>query len=163
MAVNLHLSGLYKNFLNLFGNELTKETKDDLLAFATRKDINEHSMFPLVIGAFLDMAKHREALKKNIRELKDKKKALLSGPYDSSMDKEIEELVNEAQSLMAVVRTSINNKNVFNFMSDEGLLPNYAFPEAGIVLKAILRRKYEKDEAELQLCYWHAVVVGTEW
>ncbi len=147
--VNAHLSGLYKNFLNLFGNELTKETKDDLLAFATRKDINEHSMFPLVIGAFLDMAKHREALKKNIRELKDKKKALLSGPYDSSMDKEIEELVNEAQSLMAVVRTSINNKNVFNFMSDEGLLPNYAFPEAGIVLKAILRRKYEKDEAEL--------------
>ena len=34
---------------------------------------------------------------------------------------------------------------MFNFLSDTGLLPNYAFPEEGIVLKAVLTR-VEKDE-----------------
>ena len=33
-------------------------------------------------------------------------------------------------------------------MSDEGLLPNYAFPEAGIILKAVLFRKEEPTENE---------------
>ncbi|NLG33364.1 MAG: DUF1998 domain-containing protein, partial [Syntrophomonadaceae bacterium] len=39
----------------------------------------------------------------------------------------------------------INHKDIFNFLSDEGLLPNYAFPEAGIILKAIL---FRKDDSE---------------
>ena len=47
-------------------------------------------------------------------------------------------------ALVNVVR-SINHKDVFNFLSDEGLLPNYAFPEAGIILKAILFRKDDSD------------------
>ena len=42
----------------------------------------------------------------------------------------------------------INKKDIFNFLSDEGLLPNYAFPESGIVLKAILYRKDEESEDE---------------
>jgi DEAD/DEAH box helicase domain-containing protein len=46
-----------------------------------------------------------------------------------------------------VVR-SLTNKDVFNFLSDEGLLPNYAFPEAGIILKAILYRKNDGEEEE---------------
>ena len=42
----------------------------------------------------------------------------------------------------------LNKKDVFNFLSDEGLLPNYAFPEAGIILKAVLYRKDEADAGE---------------
>ena len=67
-----------------------------------------------------------------IKELEDK-------PQDSSYDEQIKELKAERAAWMSVV-AKINDKNVFNFLSDAGLLPNYAFPEAGIVLKAVLTR-----------------------
>ena len=40
----------------------------------------------------------------------------------------------------------MNGKNTFNFLSDEGILPNYAFPEAGITLKAVLTRRKRPEE-----------------
>lgn len=36
----------------------------------------------------------------------------------------------------------IDNKQIFNFLTDEGLLPNYAFPEAGVTLKSIIWRNW---------------------
>ncbi|MGU0162004.1 hypothetical protein ACVXHB_30245 [Escherichia coli] len=37
---------------------------------------------------------------------------------------------------MALVN-QINNKQTLNFLTDEGLLPDYAFPEAGITLRSV--------------------------
>lgn len=47
---------------------------------------------------------------------------------------------------MALVN-QINNKQTLNFLTDEGLLPNYAFPEAGITLRSVLWRRKEGGEA----------------
>ena len=58
-------------------------------------------------------------------------------PQDSSYDEQIKELKAERGAWSKIVK-NINEKDVFNFLSDSGLLPNYAFPEAGIVLKAIV-------------------------
>jgi DEAD/DEAH box helicase domain-containing protein len=41
---------------------------------------------------------------------------------------------------------SIRKKHVLNFLTDEGLLPNYAFPEAGVTLRSILWRKYRTEQ-----------------
>lgn len=46
---------------------------------------------------------------------------------------------------MLTVLQEIGKKNIFNFLSDEGLLPNYAFPEAGIILRAVLYRKEDEE------------------
>ncbi|MDO4483989.1 MAG: DUF1998 domain-containing protein [Clostridia bacterium] len=64
-------------------------------------------------------------------------------PKDSSFDEQMKELEQERKALSSVIR-AMEEKNVFNFLSDEGLLPNYAFPEAGVSLKAILTRKKER-------------------
>ena len=48
-------------------------------------------------------------------------------PKDSSYDEEIKELKGEEAALLTVLQ-EISKKNVLNFLSDEGLLPNYAFP-----------------------------------
>lgn len=72
-----------------------------------------------------------------IKELQEK-------PQDSSFDEQIKELNAEKAALHSVIN-EINNKNVFNFLSDEGLLPNYAFPESGIILRALLYRKEEQE------------------
>lgn len=60
-----------------------------------------------------------DALKAMIRDLEDK-------PKDSSYDEEIKELKREEAALLTVLQ-EIGKKNIFNFLSDEGLLPNYAF------------------------------------
>lgn len=56
------------------------------------------------------------------------------------------ELTSERQALMALVN-QINNKQTLNFLTDEGLLPNYAFPEAGITLRSVLWRRKEGESA----------------
>lgn len=78
-----------------------------------------------------------DALKIMIRDLEDK-------PKDSSYDEEIKELKREEAALLTVLQ-EIGKKNIFNFLSDEGLLPNYAFPEAGIILRAVLYRKEDEE------------------
>ena len=80
-----------------------------------------------------------------IKELEDK-------PKDSSYDEEIQDLKKEKNRLQNVLK-EIGNKNIYNFLSDEGLLPNYAFPEAGIILRAMLDRKEEEEPATGQRRY----------
>ena len=80
-----------------------------------------------------------------IKELEDK-------PQDSSYDEEIKELKREEVALLNVLQ-EIGKKNVFNFLSDEGLLPNYAFPEAGIILRAVLYRKDDGTASETKKKY----------
>lgn len=90
------------------------------------------------------LKKQRDGIQRSIKELNKMIKALEDKPQDSSYDKQIKDLKEERAAWTSVV-AKINEKNVFNFLSDAGLLPNYAFPEAGIVLKAVLTR-VEKDE-----------------
>lgn len=98
-----------------------------------------------ILEAFKALKKQKDSLSQSIKQLKDMVKELEAKPKDSSYDEEIKELKAEQAALINVVK-EINKKDIFNFLSDEGLLPNYAFPESGIVLKAILYRK--DDEAE---------------
>jgi DEAD/DEAH box helicase domain-containing protein len=45
--------------------------------------------------------------------------------------------------------TEINQRDLLNTMTDAGLIPNYAFPEAGVELKSVLwRRRAEGEEGE---------------
>ena len=40
----------------------------------------------------------------------------------------------------------INGRDLLNTLTDAGLIPNYAFPEAGVELKSVLWRKRGQDE-----------------
>ncbi|MGI0500323.1 hypothetical protein ACOKW7_31980 [Limnospira platensis CENA597] len=51
----------------------------------------------------------------------------------------------EKEGLREIIR-DINNKNIFNFLTDEGLLPNYAFPEAGVTLRSMVLRKLREKK-----------------
>ena len=98
-----------------------------------------------VLEAFNALKKQRDSLSKSIKELNMMVKDLEKKPKDSSYEKEIKELKSEKNALINVVK-EINRKDIFNFLSDEGLLPNYAFPESGIILRAVLYRKDDGDE-----------------
>ena len=131
------------SFTGLF-TELDADEKEELLAFANGDGTNQSPMYRKIIESFEIIKEERSSLKSNIKALDAMIKELQEKPQDSSFDEQIKELNAEKAALHSVIN-EINNKNVFNFLSDEGLLPNYAFPESGIILRALLYRKEEQE------------------
>jgi DEAD/DEAH box helicase domain-containing protein len=140
--VQTNLTMLMDKFIGMFSSDLDNGTKEELRQFAEGNGLSESPMYVKVHDAFARLKKHRDALKANVKQLTTLIKELEKRPKDSSYETDIKELKMERAALSDVIK-SINNKDIFNFLSDEGLLPNYAFPEAGIVLKAILRRQLD--------------------
>jgi DEAD/DEAH box helicase domain-containing protein len=137
---------LLRTFIQMFP-ELDENEKNDLTNYARGAGVTDSPMHVKVLEAFGSLKKQKDALLQNTKQLKKLIKDLERKPKDSSYDEEIKELKSEWAALVSV-RRNIDNKIVFNFLSDEGLLPNYAFPESGIILKAVLYRKEDNTGSE---------------
>ena len=147
--VQSNLSYLLNSFIQLFVQYLDDSAKAELRTFAQGNKLKESPMHIRILESFQDLKKQRDSLTKSIKMLGDMVKELEAKPKDSSYDEEIKELKAEQAALRAV-KQEINKKDIFNFLSEDGQLPNYAFPESGIVLKAILYRKDDESEEEGQ-------------
>lgn len=143
--VQTNLANLYRRFIAMFEEYLTDESKEDLYKFARGDGLRETPMHVKVLKAFESVYSQRESIRKSIRQLRAMIKELEQKPKDISFQEELRELRSERNALVGVVQ-GINGKDVFNFLSDGGLLPNYAFPESGVVLKAVLYRKGNEGE-----------------
>ncbi|HDN9016128.1 TPA: DEAD/DEAH box helicase [Aeromonas salmonicida] len=100
------------------------------------------SLVARIDSALTQLLEDRKSLRARIDKLRRSIDKLESAPHDQNFDKDMEELLGERHALMALVN-QINNKQTLNFLTDEGLLPNYAFPEAGITLRSVLWRRNE--------------------
>lgn len=150
-TLSRQLNSFFQMFAGSWGTpEEVASIREELEIFARGKNADERSMSTVILDAFASLKKQQDALRKSIDDLKTMIKELEAKPKDSSYDEEIKELKGEESALINVLR-EIGKKNVFNFLSDEGLLPNYAFPEAGIVLKAVLYRKEDDPVASVSL------------
>lgn len=155
--VQNNLTHLLNSFIQLFAQYLDDTAKNELRTFAQGNKLKESPMHMRILEAFKALKKQKDSLSQSIKQLNAMVKELESKPKDSSYDEEIKELKAEQAALINVVK-EINKKNIFNFLSDEGLLPNYAFPESGIILKAILYRKDEdKEESKTKKKYRKSV------
>ena len=139
-----NISGLVRTFTQMFP-EIGASEKNHIERFAKGSGVNDSPMHIKMCEAFEEQKKQKDSLMSGIKSLRHLIKDLKGRPKDSSYEDEIKELNSERDALVKVVK-SITNKDVFNFLTDEGLLPNYAFPESGIILKAILTRKNESTE-----------------
>lgn len=134
------------SFMQMFAAYLDDSAKEELQAFARGDGAKQSPMYVKILDAFENLKRQQDALKVSVNALKVMIKELEDKPKDSSYDEEIKELKSEEAALLTVLQ-EIGKKNIFNFLSDESLLPNYAFPEAGIILRAVLYRK-EDEEAQ---------------
>jgi len=76
-----------------------------------------------------------------VRALTTKLRVMQKNPAkDRNFEEELAELERERNGLAALVK-SMQDRDTFNFFTDEGLLPNYAFPEAGVLLRSLIYRK----------------------
>ena len=90
-----------------------------------------------------DTVRTLESQKNDAKQLLDE---LKKKPSDSSFEEQQRECEDEIHNLGRIVK-SILNTNTFNYLSDEGILPNYAFPETGVTLHTILKEDKEPSDA----------------
>src|SRR5260370_28046564 len=90
-----------------------------------------------VVGERKTLRSRIQSLTKKIREMKQ------DAARDQNFEETLQEFLREKGAMNEIVR-SINERQVLNFFTDEGLLPNYAFPEAGVILRSVIYRRNPK-------------------
>lgn len=138
-----NLASLLRTFIQMFEPDLEESSIAELKRFVEGDNFDQSPIYIKILEAFTSLKEQREVVRNNIKQVKSLIKELESKPADSSYEEELKKLRSERAAL-SNVRLSIDRKNVFQFFTEEGLLPNYAFPEAGIILKAVLYRKGEQ-------------------
>ena len=146
---------LADSFLAAFEHDLSDANKHELAAFLLGDDVfllgddvaetqpSFHRRQPLacrLLERFVEVAKERNSVRKEIDALRRQAEAMGRGPQDESVRAEIDQALRERAGLQGVLR-KINGRETYNFLTDEGLVPNYAFPEKGVMLRSVIYRK----------------------
>ncbi|MDX2504170.1 MAG: DEAD/DEAH box helicase [Gammaproteobacteria bacterium] len=134
---------IFRDFQLMFP-ELEEEGVEHLKRFlfgeADGADINHR-----LLNRLHEMQKQRASLEGKVKDLKIQMDILKRKPGDEATDADIQSIDAERTGLMRLLQ-SINAKQTLNFFTDEGLLPNYAFPEEGVKLHSVIYRRAELAE-----------------
>ena len=145
--VKARTNQLVNSFLQMFSGDFSSDSDvaQSLRLFASGGSGSETSRLHVrIYDAFYNRMRLREFYKDQKAVIGKIIEELKSHPQDSSFDEKIKDHEIEKRAIDNVIK-SINNENVFGFLSREGLLPNYAFPEEGANLRVVLRRKSENE------------------
>ncbi len=141
---------LLQAFFDALAGELTAQSRDYLAAFlqgGTDFEGGDPSRLSLrfrLVSRFHEMAGERKALRADVDALGRRIQGLKRAPQDEAAKTELAGLARERGGLQGLLR-KLNGRETFNFLTDEGLLPNYAFPEARVTLKSVIYRSRERD------------------
>ncbi len=147
---------LIDSFIGLFKGDaaLGIESIENLKAFIKGDSNWEGSLMYKIMNGLYDRKKERDSLRKKIQTLTSKIKNKKQGPRDKNFEQELRELQIEKSALQSLVK-NISDRDTYNFFTDEGLLPNYAFPEVGVMLNSVIyRKKLKVQEGESSYDTW---------
>jgi len=146
-----HEERLLEGFKALLGADLDDRVASRLQAFMQGTD--EDDALRLRLSKLLEeLAKERKTHRDRGEQIRKQIKVLKARPQDEASKNEIEHLERERQKAMELVK-EINQRELLNTLTDAGLIPNYAFPEAGVELKSLLWRKKGSDDPDNAATY----------
>ena len=117
-----------------------REKVSDKIFNELREQIKTNDFFTIIKKAFSD-------LKDEILNLRAKLKGINEYVKERNLDKtdpEYIELKRDYRNIVASIDL-IKKRQIIEHMINEGLLPNYAFPETGVTLKAQISRRRDDD------------------
>lgn len=134
-------------FIDLFktGTDgLTLESQAFLEKFIEGKDSDEGSISWKIINRLYAVSRDVDDLKNRRKRVDAEIERIDKLPAKGEIDlAELKELQNERAALTKLL-ASINDRDTLQFLTDEGLLPNYAFPEQGVLLHSVIVRDDKK-------------------
>jgi len=146
--IELHRSQILADFAAMFQDSLTDHSREHLREFVYGAADGKQSLIYHIIECLNGIHKERANLRKRVQKLNQLIKEKEGNPIkDLNYESEMDELFREKAALNSIIRR-MNEKETYNFFTDEGLLPNYAFPEAGIVLQSIIYKRKPKADKE---------------
>ena len=144
--VNENVNSLLQDFFELFPEPQTigLETQQQISDFALGED---EGFTAWVAEEFEIVVQERDKLLDKIKECRNEINRLRSIiPPPQNVEEKIDELKIERSSLRSLIK-DINRKDVLGFLTQCGILPNYAFPEEGVHLKSVIYRRPEGDSS----------------
>lgn len=99
------------------------------------------------LGRLKLVADERKQMSETIKVLDRQLEKLLKLPQDEHTQAEVAELEREVAGYRSL-RIRLNKRETLNFFTDEGLLPNYAFPEEGATLHSVIFRSEKVTAAD---------------
>lgn len=148
--IQVHQASLLEQFLGLFLPEETgQEARQHLQRFLLGDAQQEASLRWKILHALVERRREYEALKAQLPRLSRRLRALKKVEVkDEGTQEEIEALEREHAALSELAR-SMREARTLEVLTDDGLLPNYAFPESGVTLRSVIsRRKREGAPGE---------------
>ncbi len=130
---------ILEKFYTLFTDEFTERTREYLSHFIY-DDSDFDGLEQRIVKRLFDLVNERKSLQERVGSLQRLITKLEKEPDDEVVREQIEAAQLERGGLQAIL-SQINSKQTLNFFTDEGLIPNYAFPEAGVILRSIIYRK----------------------
>jgi DEAD/DEAH box helicase domain-containing protein len=142
--VSAHEEDLFAGFVDLF-EDVLREERAQALQQALDK---EGGIETRVLQRLGEIKKRREDLHRRSRRLYREIRKVEEGPVTGDTEKELDEMRREKTALQDIYQR-IGETNTYNFFTDAGLLPNYAFPESGVTLRSILYRNPKDGDQEV--------------
>lgn len=127
-----------------FSTHIASELSDDDLErlrqylFGGPQHLDDHLQL-YVLARLKLVVDERTQMVGNIKQLEQQLTKQRKQPQDEHTQSEIEELERELAGYRSL-RIRLNKRETLNFFTDEGLLPNYAFPEEGATLHSVIFR-----------------------
>ena len=133
---------LLEKFFSLYENKLQINSKNKLKEFVFGTE-ESTSLVVVVLNKLEVILEEQKSLSSQISSLK---KSLKKHEVKEAKDKDHEDTQKKIESELEGLKSVLlllKRKKTFEFFADEGLLPNYAFPESGVILKSVIYRKKE--------------------
>ena len=92
-----------------------------------------------------ELCKERKEHRRRADQLKNRIAGLKAKPQDEATQHEIDQLDRERDKALELIK-ELNSRDLLNTLTDAGMIPNYAFPEAGVELKSVLWRTAGSDD-----------------
>ncbi len=153
-----HREAITARFFSRFGASMKDTTRDELMRSTPRYPIEAlDKAFDNERKAMQELRKHIDDVRKQLKKLEDPtaqadvvERGTTSGAeerlsYEERVAIERDDLETHARSYGRALKER-RSKHPLNALTDAGVLPNYAFPEPGVLLRAVLREPKVEEE-----------------
>jgi DEAD/DEAH box helicase domain-containing protein len=142
--IETHRPRLLREFEEMFAGVIGEPTRAHLERFLGAGAEDEAGVEWTISNILETEKKQRDSLANKARALQKQIKQLEqreAKPLD--WEKQLEQFEAEKDALLALVK-AINGRRTLEFLTEQGLLPNYAFPESAVRLNSVIWRKRQK-------------------
>lgn len=129
---------LFEKFKLSFKEKVSDEIFNEL-----KVQITTNYFFKVIKDSFIEVKEEIIGLKDKLRDINE----YVKEKHLDNNDPEFIDLRRDHRNIVASIEL-IRKRQVIEHMINEGLLPNYAFPEKGVVLKAQVSRRKDDDPAK---------------